>query len=294
MNMFAKRGVHHVFAVILIALMALFLSCGDGPEPPGASEQDKPLRIISLSPNITEIIYALGAGDLLVGVTSFCDYPPEAKGKPRVGGVMDTNYEMILSLKPDIVIDLESLAARIDKLEKLGLKTFIVANETIDDVLKAIDELGDLLGKSDEASDVRRRLVEDVGGVVSKVEDLDIPTVAFVAGHSPGALQDVIVAGSGNFINDTLVLAGGSNVFAGVSAGYPHVGLEAFIKFDPDFIFDATEKGEDVYSGISQLKAVREGHLFFCFDHVIQIPGPRLHMTVEYFAKSMHPEAFEE
>jgi len=294
MNAISEWGVHRASAVILIALMALFLSCGDGSEPPGASEPDEPLRIISMSPNITEIIYAIGAGDLLVGVTSFCDYPPEAKEKPRVGGVIDTNYEMILSLKPDIVIDLQSQTARIDKLEKLGLTTFIVANETIDDVLMAIDELGDLLEKSDKASGIKSRLIRNLGGVESKVEDLDIPTVAYVIGHSPGALQDVIVAGSDNFVNEALVLAGGSNVFAGAGTGYPYVGLEAFIKFDPDFIFDATEKGEDVYSGITQLKAVRDGHVFFCFDHIIQIPGPRLHMTVEYFAKSLHPEAFEE
>lgn len=294
MNMFAKRGVHRASAVILIALMALFLSCGDGSEPPGASERDKPLRVISLSPNITEIIYALGAGDLLVGVTSFCDYPPEAKEKPRVGGVMDTNYEMILSLKPDIVIDLKSQTARIDKLEKLGLKTFVVGNETIDDVFDAIRDLGDILDKQSEASGIKLQLIKDFTVIAFKVEGLDEPTVAFVAGHSPGALQDVIVAGSGNFVNDALVLAGGSNVFAGAGTGYPYVGLEAFIKFDPDFIFDATENGEDVYSGITQLKAVRDGHVFFCFDRIIQVPGPRLHMMVEYFAISMHPDAFEE
>ena len=95
-------------------------------------------------------------------------------------------------------------------------------------------------------------------------------------------------------INEAIELSGGVNIFEDVGTGYPQVGLEAFLKMDPDFIFDATENGEDVYAEIGELKAVREGNVFFCYDCIIQVPGPRLPQTLEYFAMCMHPDAFVE
>ncbi len=296
MNVCRKWGLHFSLIIFLIALSALLLSCGDRNGETRKPENDSgiPARIVRLSPNVTEIIFALNEGDRLVGVTLFCNYPPEANQKPKMGGVLDTNFEAIIGLKPDVVIDLSSQGSRVAKLEKLGLKTFTVGNETITDVFQAIDSLGELLGRQADAFELKTDLIENIDYIDKKVSGLERPTVAFVADHGPGVLQDVFVAGSGNFINEIIELSGGVNIFEDVGSGYPQVGLEAFLKMDPDFIFDATEKGEDVYAEIDELKAVRKSNIFFCYDHIILVPGPRLPQTLEYFAKCMHPDAFVE
>ncbi len=279
--------------LLLVLLPALITGCHAKP-PETGPPAEKQLRIVSLSPNITEIIYALGAGDNIVGVTSFCDYPPEAKLKTRVGGVLDTNFELILSLNPDIVIDLASQAERTGKLNQLGLKTVVISNETMDDLYESIVKLGGILGKQDTARQLVDQIKSRRNEIIALLEGVPRPTVAFVADHAPGSLQDVYVAGRGNFVNELIEDAGGVNVFADAGPRYPQVGLEAFLKLDPEYIFDATESGEDVYSSLPELKAVETGNVYFCFDEIIQVPGPRINSSLEYFARVLHPSAFQE
>ena len=252
------------------------------------------MRVVSLSPNITEIIFALGAGDHLVGVTTFCDYPPEAKQITSVGGVLDPNYEVILSLAPDVVIVLKTQEQCAVGLRELGLKACVVANETLDDVYESITTIGELLDKQAEAKTLREEMEGGMNAVREKVTGLEMRSAAFVVEHGRGALQDIYVVGSNNFMNELMEMAGGHNVFADLGRGYPQVNLEAFIERSPEIIFDATKDVGDPYSIFKEYSSAKEVKVYFCYDDFIQKPGPRLVQSLEYLARRLHPEAFED
>jgi iron complex transport system substrate-binding protein len=252
------------------------------------------MRIISLSPNITEIIFALGAGDELVGVTTFCNFPPEAAKITKVGGVLDPNYETMVSLTPDVVIVLKSQQQRTVELQELGLKTFVVANETLQDVFESITSIGELLGRQKEAASLRADMESCMNAIRDKVAALEKRRVAFVFEHSRGTLQDIYVAGKGNFINELLDMAGGYNVFADVGIGYPQINLEAFIERKPEVIFDATQDGGDPYTVFKDLESMRGLRIYFCYNDFNQVPGPRLVDSLDYLVRRLHPEAFKD
>jgi len=264
------------------------------PKPQEIKSPVTPTRIISLSPNITEIMFALGAGDRLVGVTTFCNFPPEAAKITKVGGVLDPNYEKMVSLAPDVVIVLKSQQQSAVELQQLGLKTFVVANDTLNDVFESITSIGELLGRRKEAASLRTDMETSMNTIRDKVAGLEKRRAAFVFEHSRGALQDIYVAGKGNFINELLDMAGGYNVFADVGMGYPQVNMEAFIERKPEVIFDATQDPGDPYGVLRDLESMRGLRIYFCYIDFNQVPGPRLVDSLDYLARRLHPEAFAE
>jgi iron complex transport system substrate-binding protein len=281
-----------IYALILLIffLPGILLGCNkkvQNNKPPEIK------RIVSLSPNVTEILFAIGAGNLIVGVTSFDDYPPQVKDIPKVGGVLDPDYEAIISLAPDVVIVLRSQQQLATELYEVGLNPFVVPNDTLSDVYDSITSLGQLLGLEDDAEQLKNSMQNRMANITDKVKDLDKKSVAFVFEHGQGALQDIYVAGNENFVNDLINMAGGFNVFGDLGIGYPQVNFETFIKRNPEVIFDCTEAGGNPYEQFTQLKAVRNNQVFFCFDDFIQKPGPRLVQSLEYLARHLHPEAFE-
>jgi len=290
------------YCIFLLILSGTSIYCknhdpGDNEykqRPADTEVQRENLRIISLSPNITEIIFALGAGDRLAGVTTFCNFPPEAAKITKVGGVLDPNYETMLSLAPDVVIVLRSQQQSAVELQELGLNTFVVANDTLEDVFASITSIGELLGRQKEAASLRADMESRMSAIRIKVAGLGKRRVAFVFEHSRGTLQDIYVAGKDNFINELLVMAGGNNVFADVGIGYPQVNLEAFIERRPEVIFDATQDAGDPYTVLKDLEPMRGLRVYFCYNDFNQVPGPRLVDSLDYLARRLHPEAFEE
>lgn len=166
-------------------------------------------RVVSLAPNFTEILFAIGAGESVLAVSDFCQYPEEARTRPRVGGPFNLNYERLVALRPDLVVLPMSLVGVSEKASSLGLPVLALPNEKVDDVVASIERLGEVMGKASQA----RRLADGIRKRLREAEtatrDLPRKRVLIVVLRSPNGLQDLTVASRETFLDELLRLAGG-------------------------------------------------------------------------------------
>ena len=262
---------------------------------------DRPLRVVSLAPSITETIYALGRGHWLVGVTDVCDYPPPARELPKVGGIAAPNLEQIVRLRPDLVFATAEWNARdlLDQLERLGLATFALQPDSYGGVIDSILVMGRALA----AEQAGRRVVDDVQRRVRRVQEL-------VAGRSrPGILyliwaDPLIAAGAGTDLDDLLGLAGGRNIVWERTGSYPRMNWEQVVARAPDVILlaDHREDSERPATGSGDVPpewhtwqavpAIRTGRVLAVPSNTILRPGPRLGDGLARLARAIHPRAF--
>lgn len=283
-----------------VRLLGLFLymsafACGNregarAPDSVPVSPTDSiPRRVITLAPNLTEMVYTLGAEDLLVGVTQYCKYPPEAREKPKVGALVNINYERILELEPDLVVLLPSHAKVQGELERLKIRTVTIRTESIADIYAGLERLGKILGHEEAA----RRGVEELKVKLSSVGARHVsgdsragppPRVLLVVGRNPGTLQQIYACGSGNYLDEMIRLVGAVNALGETSSPWPVVSKEAILKMDPDVILDGsllegsaqTQDGShmDAWKQLDSLGAVRKGRLVALRDEHLLAVGP--------------------
>ncbi len=259
--------------------------------------EKEPQRIISISPSNTEILFAIGAGDKVVGVTDYCDYPEEAKEKEKIGGFSDPSIEMIVALNPDLILITSGVQESItNELEKLDLTVLVIEPKTLEAMLKSVMLMGKAIGQVEEAEELVSNLQERIDKVVSKTEvipEADKPKVFFEVWNDP-----LMTAGPGSFLDDMIRLAGGINIAADTDKEYPMFSLEALVARDPEVIIGghitipdlrAVEKRE----GWTDIKAVKEGRIYAGDINIFVRPGPRLVDGLEAMAKFIHPELFE-
>lgn len=251
------------------------------------------LRIVSLAPAVTEMLFAVGAGPDVVGVTEFCDWPPAARNLPRVGSYVKPNVERVVSLRPDVVIAVPAPGNRADveSLGDLGLHVVVVREgPAIADVLDSIRTVAVEAGRADRGeaviASVRARLEE----LRARLAEAPRRRVLVVVGRNP-----LVVAGRETLIDESLRAAGGENV-AGDLAGWPRLSVEAMIQRAPEVILDGsiTHEGgaEPAFYRELGLAAGRNGGVrALRLDEVLR-PGPRLAEGVEKLAREIHPEVF--
>jgi len=262
---------------------------------------DRPLRVVSLAPSITETIYALGRGDWLVGATDVCDYPAPARALPRVGGIAAPNLERIVRLRPDLVFATAEGNARdlLDRLERLGLPTFALRPDSYTGVVDSMVAMGRALA-ADRAA---RRTVEDIQQQVRRIQGL-------VAGRSrPGVLyliwtDPLIAAGAGTYLDDLLGLAGGRNIVWERTGSYPRLNWEQVVARVPDVILlaDHREDSERPATGSGDVPpewhawqavpAIRTRRVLAVPSNTILRPGPRLGDGLARLTRAIHPEVF--
>lgn len=271
---------------------------GIGSLPPACS------RIVSLAPSITEVLFALGLGDRVVGVSEYTHYPPGAVGKPRVGGYLDPNYEAIVRLRPDLVVLLGTRWGARKGLEDLELRTLSVNQSSVEGILDSIVRIGSVCGRRKRAARLAGRLEEIMGEIRRRTRGLPRPRVMIVVGRnfSGGTLADVYVSGHDGFYNRLVTLAGGVNVYEGETAKLPLLSREALIHLDPDVIIDmvgdaSARRPSDreilrQWRTLPEIKAVREGRVYVFHQDYAVIPGPRFVLLLEDLARALHPEAF--
>jgi len=254
-----------------------------------------PHRVISLAPNLTEILYDIGAEEQLVGVSDFCKFPPAARSKTKVGGWINPNYERILSLKPDLVLGPQFHGQTVETLKKLKVPVLALDCQTVRDILNAYDVLGKALGHELDAGRGKAALERRL----NKAKDLAMKhgpvSVFFVIGHSPGTLDQLYGVGPKNFVDELVTLMGGVNILADAKEPYPLVSKEQLIKRDPDIIIDSLPSSEnsprqlkaakESWKKFTQLRAVRENRVFLLTRDEYLIPGPTLVGLAEYLAK---------
>jgi len=259
-----------------------------------------PQRIVSLAPSNTEILYALGLEDRIVGVTDYCNYPPEAAGKPKVGGFSTISIERVLAAEPDLVFAaLGNTEDVVNRLRSLGMTVVSLNPGTIDDVLQDIELVGAATGQEEQAAACVKVLRARILAVTGKTEGLtEKPSVAHVIWYDP-----IWVSGRGTFQDEVIGMAGGTNAFGSVEE-WSIIGLEEFLTSDPEYIFvsSGTGMGEGGYDIIynyfmneprmQRLKAVRDGHVYVVDADIISRGGPRIVDALEEVAATLHPDLF--
>jgi iron complex transport system substrate-binding protein len=284
-------------AVLLIAGL-LVSGCVDR-KPPQTPELK---RIVSMSPNLTEIVFALGAGNLLVGVDQYSIYPPQAKSLPQMGSYLDPSIEQIVAARPDLVLVVDTDENLKDTLTNAGLKFEAFKNDTFADIIDSIEKLGSLLNKTELAGQITDRIVWARAYVEASLQGHQRVRVVLVAGRNPGRLQDIYVAGSSSFIGEIISYAGGDNVFGELSLPWPEVGVEAIVGADPDIIIDATlSKGASDadfealrhdWDSLPSLRAVKDDRIITPRDGWWQIPGSNIDSAILLIAHWLHPDIF--
>jgi len=256
-----------------------------------------PQRIISLAPSNTEILFALGLGDRVVGVTRYCNYPEEAKEKEVIGGFASPDLEKIIALKPDLIIAKGSLQkSLVTKLEEKGQTVFWLYPHSVYEVLESLERIGKLTGSSAAAQQLRKEIEERIERVEAKSKDIpeqERPTVFRVMGLDPPG-----TIGGASFQTHVYRLAGGRNIFADTDKDYFELDLEALIKLDPDIIVVCGENEEEAkrkikdQEGWGDLTAVKTDRIVVISCDLICRPSPRIGQTIEQLAKDFHPERF--
>ena len=263
-----------------------------------------PSRIVSLAPSNTEILYAIGAGDLVVGVTTYCDYPPEVQEVERIGGFTDPNIEKIVSLKPDLLLAVRgNPRIMVETLKKLNLPVFAVEPESLEGVLEATSKVGKLVGRSAKADSLvaaMRRRIQAVTAIVDTVSPERRPRVLWGGWTAP-----IYTAGPGSLIGDLIRTAGGANIAADAESTWPQYDLETVVVRNPQVIFtgymvedeeslERARKELREWDGWRNIAAVRMGRIYAINTDLIGRPGPRVVEGLEQMARALYPEMFRE
>jgi iron complex transport system substrate-binding protein len=257
-----------------------------------------PTRIVSLAPSITEILFALGVGDRVVGVSTYCDYPPEAARIDHIGTFLEPNVERILAKHPDLVIGVPSPDNRapVERLQNFGLRVLIVNPEHVADILAAIDTIAAAVGVPAQGAEVVARIRREMATVTARLDGAARPSVLMLVGRSP-----FIAAGAGTYQDELIGLAHGDNLAASAGAAWPTVNLEFIVAHAPQIIIDASMGGEEApdrdsalafWRDFPTIPAVRDHRIYGYRAYELLRPGPRVAQTLEAIARFIHPERF--
>lgn len=261
-------------------------------------------RIVSTAPSVTEMLFALGLGDRVVGVSTFCHYPAEAAKRPKVGTFLNPAVEPILALRPDLVILIKNPTPLAERLGSLNVRVLEVDPTSLVEIETAIRRIGDAAGVPDRAGALIRDMQAVLDEIRHRVEGREKRRMAFIVGRSPGELQGMVAVGSGSYLTELIELAGGENVFADAPLPYPKVSLEEMLSRNPDVIVDMGEMAEtkgvteaqkravvELWRRYPALAAARTGRVFAVADDIFVVPGPRVVDAARAFGRFLHPEA---
>jgi iron complex transport system substrate-binding protein len=254
-------------------------------------------RIVSLAPNLTETLFALGLGDHVVGVTDFCDYPPEAATREHVGGPVTPNLEKIAQLRPDLVLATRSGGNRlstVQSLETVGLAVFATDPHTVDEVIASAERLGEIADAPEQGRIVAERLRGRLREVAGQVADSKPVPVLLVVWPDP-----LITVGRDTFIADALRRAGAENVIQ-TAQDWPNASLEEVARLQPQYLLFASDHSEETERQIAELRgrtgwkglrAVLDGRIILLSEAIAR-PAPRLVDEIERLARALHPDRF--
>jgi iron complex transport system substrate-binding protein len=241
-------------------------------------------------------------GDRVVGVTRYCEYPPEVAELPKVGGHLDPNFEAIVSLEPDLVVVIPSSSENGQRLESLGIRVLEVDQHDVQAVLESVEVVAEACGVADRGANLRAEIDGRLAAIRRVVEHAARPRTVVVVGHQAGddAVRSVWAAGSDTFYDGVLQIAGGDNAVTGGFARYPELSREGLASLDPDVVLDVIAGLEDrrldldavheSWMRLTELRAVREQRINVLVGDQMVVPGPRLPEMVEAIARALHPD----
>ena len=319
----------HCFLIIAVTLLTIVTACGPTPEPqptdtpappptptpePAAfpltitddlgrdvTVETKPQRIVSLAPSNTEILFAIGAGDQVVGVTTYCNYPPEAQDREQIGGFSGKtiSVEKIVALEPDLVFSVgEIQRPAIEALEQVDITVVALDPNDFDDVYATIELMGRLTGHEKDAA----QIVADMKARVAAVQEriATIPEGERLTVFWETYDEPLMTVGTASFTHQLIELAGGLNIFADLTETYPQVNAEEVIKRNPAVIMGADSMGDKLTTelvgqrpGWGQVQAVQDGRIYLFNGDMVSRTGPRLAQVLEEMARALYPDVFE-
>ncbi len=248
---------------------------------------ENPQRIVSLAPSVTETLFALGLGDRVVGVTSYCDYPPEVAQKEKVGDTLRPSIEKIVALKTDLVIASTSsqLEQFVRDLDKVKIPVYVSNPHDMAGVLRSIDMIGEITGAVSRAKDLTGQMRARLNAIETGMAAVkERPAVLFILGVEP-----LITIGGKSFINELISRAGGDSISRELEAEYPQYSLESAVAARPEVIFLQTGEPK-LPDRLNQTPAARAGRVFHIDDNLLLRPGPRIVDGLEQMAARIHPE----
>ena len=267
-----------------------------------AQPREPVLRIVSTLPSATEMLFALGLGDRVVGVSNFCRYPPQVTSLPKIGNVLRPDFERILALRPDLVVITDRNPELSGRLAAAQVPFVAVATTTLADVSLGMARIGAAAGIDAHARTVIRAMEERLQRVRERTVAGRRPRVLLILGRDPGTLTGIVAAGAGSYLDDLVELAGGDNIVSRISTlSYPRVSLESILGLDPEVIVDTIDMsaidlererrnmdGQKLWMRYRTLSAVRAGRVHAAESDAFVTPGPRVVDVAEWMADLIH------
>ena len=296
---------------ICIVLLSLLVSMVAGCQPqfqPGTYTDDMgravaidqiPQRLVSFGPSITEILFALGLEEKVVGVSDYCDYPEAAKLKAKVGNAFNPSLERIVELEPDLVLTVKQEQLNME-LDALGIKFVVLDPKDIDAILGDIELVGKITGTEKRAEELIKDMQDSISQVIALMEDAPKVRVFFIVDATDLTLP--WTAGTGSFIDALITMAGGENIAAKGQGAWVQFSLEQIVSSDPEVIIIQTMTGGiptvsketlEEHPAWGGMTAVRQDKIYFINGDLVSRPGPRIIQGLEAMAKIIHPELFE-
>ena len=287
-----------------IAVLAFLLGLLGAVSTPARTPTRRPApqRIISLVPSVTEMLFAIGDGDAVVGVSSFDHYPPEAEARTKVGGLLDPDFERILSLRPDLVVVYGTQSGLVDRLARADIPMFRYRHAGLADITQTLREVGATVGRREPANALASEIERRIAGIRAKTRPLPKPRTLLVFERENGSLRAMFGSGGFGFLHDMLEVAGGINVFADVPKEGLQITTELALSRAPDVVIEIRsdpgwtpariQRERDGWRALPSLPAVRTGRIYFLTDDLMSIPGPRVVEAILQIAKVLHPGEF--
>ncbi len=296
-----------ILAIITCTMLGLLAACKPQFQPGSYTDdmgrqvniEEVPERIVSFGASVTEILFALGLEDKVVGVDMYSDYPEGAASKPYVGDAWNPSIESIVALEPDLIVTVESEQLT-GNLNDLGLTYIVLDPENFYNIADDFRLVGEVTGKKTEGEQMAEDIEEAIDDVTERVQGADRPKVFFIVdANDPNKPW---TSGSLSFIHDIITIAGGENIAAWVADDFVEISIEEIVDAEPDIIVVQTWGGgiptitaEELEEHIiwQQLEAVQEGRIYFIDGDLISRFGPRIVQALEQMASIIHPELFD-
>lgn len=300
----SKKVTWAVVAAAVAAgiLLAAALSRVSAPKriEAGGDREAPPRRIIPMAPNIVETVFALGAGDRVVGVSDYTAFPPESKAKPAVGALFNPDLERITALTPDLVI-IQDHHARVEELCRTrGIGLLSVNMARVGSILAGVEVLGRRLGTEARAQEIIAGIRRDLDAVRARVAGKPRLKVLICVDRTPGTLKNLFTVGRDSFLAEMVDIAGGESIFNDVARDYFEPSAEEIVMRRPDVVIemrpgqfaDAESQQKLIadWNALSTLPAVREKRVYILTDDFIVVPGPRVGLIAARLAAVVHPD----
>jgi len=263
-----------------------------------------PQRIISMSPSITETLFALGVGNRVVGVTDFCSYPKVACALPKIGGLLNPSVEAWIILKPDLIIHQDDSHKLRINAQNLGIRTLAVSMTNLQNIFNTIQTFGDVLGCEADAQALIEQLQSGIQRQQARLRNIPKKTTLLLLGDGSNPGGALYAVGRSTFLGELLELAGGENILTDPEINYPKISKEFILRHSPAVIIEAgpdanmsageKEKKLKQWQRFPTLTAVKNETIYFIGADYILIPGPRFLNILDHFARAIHPDAFKD